>query len=149
MVIMLIILLSLIWLTDALRRVAQPDTSTRYVSAVFDLYFGWITVATIANATALLVAFDFDGWSLSEAEWTVVMISVAAILSGLVFIFKKSIWYLLPVLWALYGIHAKHGATWGFRNAYPEILSTLRWAFGALLILVLLQLLLAKAKRSS
>ena len=89
MVIMLIILLSLIWLTDALRRVAQPDTSTRYVSAVFDLYFGWITVATIANATALLVAFDFDGWSLSEAEWTVVMISVAAILSGLVFIFKK------------------------------------------------------------
>lgn len=149
MFIMLILLLSLVWITDLLQRIEKPDGLTKFSSAVFDLYFGWITVATIANATALLVAFDFDGWSLSEADWTVVMISVAAILSGFVFIFKKSIWYLLPILWAFYGIHAKHEAIWGFRNAYPEILSTLRWAFAALLILVLLQLLLAKAKRSS
>lgn len=148
MVIMLIILLSLVWITDLLQRIEKRDGLTRFSSAVFGLYFGWITVATIANATALLVAFDFDGWSLSEAEWTVVMICAAALISGGVFIFKKSIWYLLPILWAFYGIHAKHGATWGFRNAYPEILSTLQWAFGALLFLVLLQQLLARKKRS-
>jgi len=146
MLIMLILLLSLIWITDYLHKIKDPDGITRYVRATFDLYFGWITVATIANATALLVATDFDRWGLSEAEWTSTMVGVAAAVAVVVSLLRKSLWYPLPILWAFYGIYAKHQAAWGFQNAYPEIQTTLQWAFGVLLILIIVQQALALKK---
>ena len=137
MFIMLILLLSLIWITDYLHKIKAPDRITRYVRAAFDVYFGWITVATIANATALLVAIDFGRWGLSEAEWTSTMVGVAATVALLVSLMRRSIWYLLPILWAFYGIYAKHQAAWGFRSAYPEVLNTLQFAFGLLTLMLL------------
>ena len=137
MFIMLILLLSLIWITDYLHKIKAPDRITRYVRAAFDVYFGWITVATIANATALLVAMDFGRWGLSEAEWTSTMVGVAATVALLVSLRRRSIWYLLPILWAFYGIYAKHQADWGFRSAYPEVLNTLQFAFGLLTLMLL------------
>ena len=137
MFIMLILLLSLIWITDYLHKIKAPDRITRYVRAAFDVYFGWITVATIANATALLVAMDFGRWGLSEAEWTSTMVGVAATVALLVSLRRRSIWYLLPILWAFYGIYAKHQADWGFRSAYPEVLNTLQFALGLLTLMLL------------
>lgn len=137
MFIMLILLLSLIWITDYLHKIKEPDRITLYVRAAFDVYFGWITVATIANATALLVAIDFGRWGLSEAEWTSTMVGVAATVALLVSLMRRSIWYLLPILWAFYGIYAKHQAEWGFRSAYPEVLNTLQFAFGLLTVMFL------------
>lgn len=148
MFIMLILLLSLIWITDYLHKIKAPDRITRYVRAAFDVYFGWITVATIANATALLVAMDFGRWGLSEAEWTSTMVGVAATVALLVSLRRRSIWYLLPILWAFYGIYAKHQADWGFRSAYPEVLNTLQFALG-LLTLMLLFIVYKKLASSS
>jgi hypothetical protein len=148
MVIMLILFLSLIWLTDALKRVAEPDASTRFVSAVFDLYFGWITVATIANATALLVALDIDMSVFTEAEWTSYMIYTASVVALFVALKRKTWIYLLPILWAFYGIHAKHNADWGFRSSYPEVMTSLQIAFGALLVLLLITALKPGLKNS-
>jgi len=34
-------------------------------------YFGWITVATIANATALMVSIGYDGAPLTPQSWTI------------------------------------------------------------------------------
>ncbi len=137
MFIILILLLSLIWITDYLHRIKEPDRITLYVRGAFNVYFGWITVATIANATALLVAMDFGRWGLSEAEWTSTMVGVAATVALLVSLMRRSIWYLLPILWAFYGIYAKHIAEWGFRSAYPEVLNTLQFAFGLLTLMLL------------
>lgn len=137
MFIMLILLLSLIWITDYLHKIKEPDRITLYVRAAFDVYFGWINVATIANATALLVAMDFGRWGLSEAEWTSTMVGVAATVALLVSLKRRSIWYLLPILWAFYGISSKHQAEWGFRSAYPEVLNTLQFAFGLLIVMLL------------
>lgn len=148
MFIMLILLLSLIWITDYLHKIKEPDRITLFVRAAFDVYFGWITVATIANATALLVAMDFGRWGLSEAEWTSTMVGVAVTVALLVSLMRRSIWYLLPVLWAFYGIYAKHQAEWGFRSAYPEVLNTLQFAFG-LLTLVLLFIVYKKLAPTS
>ena len=148
MVIMLILFLSLIWLTDALKRVAEPDASTRFISAVFDLYFGWITVATIANATALLVALDVDMSAFSEAEWTSYMIYTASVVALFVALKRKTWIYLLPILWAFYGIYAKHKADWGFRSSYPEVMTSLQIGFGALLVLLLITALKPRLKNS-
>lgn len=137
MFIMLILLLSLIWITDYLHKIKDANRITLFVRGAFDLYFGWITVATIANATALLVAMDFGRWGLSEAEWTSTMVGVATTVALLVSLMRRSIWYLLPVLWAFYGIYANHQAEWGFRSAYPEVLNTLQFALGLLTLMLL------------
>ena len=137
MFIMLILLLSLIWITDYLHKIKDANRITLFVRGAFDLYFGWITVATIANATAVLVAMDFGRWGLSEAEWTSTMVGVAATVALLVSLMRRSIWYLLSVLWAFYGIYAKHQAEWGFRSAYPEVLNTLQFTLGVLTLMLL------------
>ena len=42
------------------------------------LYLGWVSIATAANVTAVLVAAGFDGWGLAPELWAVVVIAVAA-----------------------------------------------------------------------
>jgi hypothetical protein len=126
MVIMLILFLSLIWLTDALKRVSQPE----------------------ANATALLVALDIDMSVFTEAEWTSYMIYTASVVALFVALKRKTWIYLLPILWAFYGIHAKHNADWGFRSSYPEVMTSLQIAFGALLVLLLITALKPGLKNS-
>lgn len=46
----------------------------------FALYFGWITVAIIANVAAYLTKLQWDGFGISPVAWTVIMISAAAII---------------------------------------------------------------------
>ncbi|MCU1409706.1 MAG: hypothetical protein JWR04_413 [Rhodoglobus sp.] len=41
------------------------------------LYLGWVSIATAANATALLVASGFTGFGLSSDVWAVVVLAVA------------------------------------------------------------------------
>ncbi len=77
------------------------------IHATFSVYLGWISVATIANITAALVKYQWTGWGISQQVWTIVMVSIAAIL-GLVFLFiHNDIFYTLVVDWALIGIYLK------------------------------------------
>ena len=50
-----------------------------FVRLPFSVYFGWITVASIANVTTFLVSVGWDGFGLSEVFWTVAVIAVGAI----------------------------------------------------------------------
>jgi hypothetical protein len=75
----------------------------------FVVYLGWISVATIANVTALLVHYKWEGGPLSEAAWSIIMISIASLL-GMIFIWKKSDRaYALVIAWALLGIYRGQG----------------------------------------
>jgi hypothetical protein len=73
----------------------------------FSVYLGWITVATIANVTAVLV------WAGTEpyTEWavilTVVVIIVATLIATLVLWTRGDIAYGLVIVWALVGIVVK------------------------------------------
>lgn len=70
----------------------------------FSLYLGWISVATVANATAVLVGLGWKRFGLSEQFWTVLILTVILILT-LIFIFKKKdYFYALTIIWALLGI---------------------------------------------
>ena len=81
----------------------------------FVVYLGWISVATIANITALLVSRSWDGFGLSPITWSILMVS-AAILLGLVFAWKcRDSAYALVVSWALFGIYSAH------HNLHPAI----------------------------
>ncbi|TXT50282.1 MAG: hypothetical protein FD137_367 [Spirochaetes bacterium] len=71
------------------------------------VYLGWISVATIANATALLVKLGWGGFGLSEGFWTVVVI-VAGLAVALGFsVWKRQVAAPLVVVWAYAGIVLK------------------------------------------
>ena len=83
----------------------MPSNGRRYwVHLPFSVYLGWITVATIANSTALLVHWGLSGFWLGEINWTTIMISIATLI-GLFFLWKKhDVPYSLVLIWALIGI---------------------------------------------
>lgn len=108
MVIMLVILASLIIIYERLQigRV-EPGAGIKYgVFLPFSVYLGWITVATIANASILLTDIGWDGFGISPAIWTIIMLVIGTLL-GLIMLFRrKDVAYALVLVWAFYGIYS-------------------------------------------
>jgi hypothetical protein len=100
LVVMLILLVALIILYIRL-----PFGEWKYrFKLPISVYLGWISVATIANATAVLVSIGWTGGGWTEAGWTIAMI-IVAVLAGLFFLWRYAdVPYVLVILWALYGI---------------------------------------------
>jgi len=73
----------------------------------FSVYLGWITIATIANVTALLVNINWNAWGLGEQFWAVAVIIVGIAIALSVLFTRKDIYYCLVVDWALLGILIK------------------------------------------
>lgn len=106
--IMLAILTSLIMIYRRLRIGAGADTRQKLFLAhlPFSVYLGWITVATIANVTTLLVDSGLSGFWFGETIWTCIMITIATGF-GIFFLVKKyDVPYALVLVWAFYGISA-------------------------------------------
>ncbi len=73
----------------------------------FSVYLGWITVASIANVAVALTAINWNGFSISEITWGVLVIIVALIIALTVVATRRDIAYGLVLIWALVGIAAK------------------------------------------
>jgi len=97
----------------------------------FSIYLGWISVATIANITALLVDIGVGGLGLGEALWAVIVILVAIALSVTMIFNRRDVFYGLVVAWALLGIYLK-------RSAATEVIQSIVLAaiVGIIVILV-------------
>ena len=106
----LLLFLIVIYVRLGVGRSDASKTEKYLIHLPFSVYLGWITIATIANVTALLVDTNWNRFGLSEPFWTVVVISVGIII-GLIMIFnRKDIFYALVVDWALYGIWIKRNS---------------------------------------
>jgi hypothetical protein len=84
-----------------------PKTEKYLVHLPFSVYLGWITIATIANATALLVNINWNAWGLGEQFWAAAVIIVGIAIAISVLFTRKDIFYCLVVDWALLGILLK------------------------------------------
>lgn len=73
----------------------------------FSIYLGWITVATIANVTALLVNIGWNGFGLSPIFWTILVIVVATIITLLIIFTRQDVFFPLVIEWAFLGIILK------------------------------------------
>lgn len=85
----------------------DPTTSIQeriLVLIPFSLYTGWITVATIANATAWLVDLGWNGDPLTRRVWGLLMIATAALLGTWVVLRRRDSIYGTVIVWALVGI---------------------------------------------
>ena len=138
LIIMICLLYTLILISKEIKG-SYKDLKSSYIynitSFSFNIYFGWITVATVANFTGLLVSFEWGGLGISEELWTSFIILVATIIAMITFIKNKAIWYLFPVIWAFYGIYFKH--TNGIlEDIYPIIINTLILGIFILILLI-------------
>jgi hypothetical protein len=106
---MLILLFSLlaIYVRLNIGKSNVPMAEKLCVHVPFSIYLGWITVATIANVTAFLVSVHWDGFGISELNWTILVMSVATLITLLMLATRKDIAYSLVVVWAALGIYIK------------------------------------------
>lgn len=138
---MLVILLCLIIIALILRKGAVTRKEKLLVRAPFSVYFGWITVATIANVTTALVDIGWDGLGLQQAFWTVVILLVGTLIAGLTTILNRDVAYGLVPIWAFLGILYKHlnAAPAGFGAKYLVVII----AVTACLVLLVVALFIA------
>ncbi|HEX9166762.1 MAG TPA: TspO/MBR family protein [Gemmatimonadales bacterium] len=109
MVIMLVLLATLVRITERLHdaRLPRSLTETLCVRLPFDLYLSWISVAVIANTFQYAHVVGWGGFGLSETTWSVAMMAVATVL-GWVMVLHRGVWAFPPtVAWAIYGIGAR------------------------------------------
>ena len=137
LIVMLGMLLSLIFICIQIKEIQLG-----IIKAAFGIYLGWICIATIANVTALLVHYNWNGSGISEVNWTIIMISAGAIITAITLYALKNPFIGLSVIWAFAGIILKRqddyrsivmaasfaiiivgvGTVWGFIRKYTGAL---------------------------
>lgn len=123
MLLMIVILLCLIVIVQTIKKEQLSWLGKFLIKVPFSIYFGWITVATIANMTTLLVSLGWDGFGVSEVAWAVIMISVGAIIGITVLLNNKDAAYGLVFIWAYAGILMKHISAKGFAGQYSAVIT--------------------------
>ncbi|MEI6100567.1 MAG: tryptophan-rich sensory protein [Eubacteriales bacterium] len=122
MVLMLVILVTLI--ITYMRIVKEPLTSREkaFVRLPFSVYLGWITIATIANVTVLLVSLGWNGFGLAPELWTNIILIIGLAIGAIFVLRYRDIAFGLVLAWAYLGILIKHTTTWG--SQYPSVITT-------------------------
>jgi translocator protein len=131
-VIMLALLASLLVIYLQLEIGKRPvDVAEKwFIHLPISTYLGWISVATIANASDVLYYFGWNGWGLASEIWTVVMLA-AALTLGLAMIFTRGeIAYPGVLIWAIIGIALKQVAA--------PLVASAAWVVVSFLVLGLL-----------
>lgn len=123
-VLMLALLTLLIQIANLLRSEQFTSGEKLFIKTPFSVYFGWITVATIANITVFLVSVGWKGFGIADFIWTSVILFVGALI-GIARLHKdKNIAYGLVLIWAYLGILFKHISASGFDGKYPSVIVT-------------------------
>jgi len=122
LVLMLIILLGLIFINNLLAKADLTLKDKFLLKLPFSIYYGWITVATIANVTAFLVDLGWNRWGFREVFWAIIAIGAGLVIGGLTALVNRDVPYALVLIWAYAGIVIKHVSVTGFNNQYPQVI---------------------------
>jgi len=140
-----ILLVSLLLIYKRLRKANAAESSSGmrwFVQLPFSVYLGWITVATIANATDVLEFNNWNGFGIAGETWAIIMLAVAILIALWMMLAQRDAPYLAVLAWAFAGI--------GVKFAGISIVSTAAYAaaiiVGVLLVAALLLRLRAKTQ---
>jgi hypothetical protein len=100
----LLVTLIAIYLRLDIGRRPVSASEKRWVHLPFSIYLGWISVATIANVSAVLYTVGWNGGPLSPEAWTAIMVIVAAVLGIVMILLRNEVAFPLVLVWALIGI---------------------------------------------
>lgn len=127
LVIIVVLLVTLIVINKktTAERVDWPNSLSMRLP--FSVYFGWVTVATVANVSALLVQLGWrGGFGLSEEGWLILILLVAAAIGSTTALVNASVGYGLVLVWAFWGILARHLSVEEWNQQYPAAILTLQ-----------------------
>lgn len=122
--IMATLLILLIKIADILRTEQFTSLEKLLVWAPFSIYFGWITVASIANITVFLVSISWNGFGIADFVWTSIILLVGALIGILRMRKDNNIAYGMVLVWAYSWILFKHVSASGFDGQYPIVIAT-------------------------
>ncbi len=103
--IMAVLLISLVYINLQLR-----NHPVGIIRAAFGIYLGWICIAAIANATALLVNYNWGGWGIADQVWAIIMIGAGLLITSLTLYQMSNPFLGLAVIWAFTGIYINRQA---------------------------------------
>ena len=121
---MLILFFTLVAVADNINKLKLSKIENIYISLPFSIYFGWVTVATIANITIFFASIKWSGFGISEQIWTIILLFIGALIGISRMLKDKKVPYGLVLIWAYAGILLKHTSVDGFANQYPGIIYT-------------------------
>jgi hypothetical protein len=99
---MLVILFSLIALAVEMRRSRFSQVASMRIP--ISIYLGWISVATVANTSILLITRGFDGFG-QAVYWTMAMLIVVLLLGVYALRARRDWAFALVLIWANFGIY--------------------------------------------
>ena len=133
MLLMIVILICLIAINQITKQEILSLREKTFIRLPFSVYFGWITVAAIANMTVLLVSRGWNGFGMAEAVWAIIIVIVGMLIGAATTVKNRDAAYGLVLVWAYSGILIKHMSPGGFAGRYPEIIAVV----GVCIILLL------------
>jgi translocator protein len=77
----------------------------------FSIYLGWITIATIANTTVVLIDAGWGGWGIAPEVWAVLLLVVAMGIVGAICLARADVAYSAVALWSFGGVVVGQSAT--------------------------------------
>lgn len=116
------ILICLILINLELKDIEFSRKDSIMIRIPFGVYFGWITVATIANVTTYLVSINWDMFNINEVLLTNIVILIGALIGSVSAVYYRCGAYALVIMWAYIGIIIKH--TTVFNNQYQSVIIT-------------------------
>ena len=122
-VLIVVILVCLALISTTLRRANLSGRRRWFIGVPFSVYFGWTTVAVVANITVLLVSLNWDGFGLAESTWAVIIVGVAMAIGTVTMVRNRDVAYGLVLIWAFVGILIRQTSADGFAGRYPTIIA--------------------------
>jgi hypothetical protein len=131
-VLLITILVLLALIVSTVRRADLTGRRRWFIGVPFSVYFGWSTVAVVANITVLLVYWRWDGFGLADATWAVAIILVAMGIGTATMLRNRDVAYGLVLIWAYLGILIRQ--TSDLAGQYPMIIAVVVFSLVVYLI---------------
>ena len=128
------LLVSLGIINNKLRTIEMNSVDKAAASAGFQVYFGWIIAATIANISTFLVSINWNGFGISPVVWTCIVISVGGIIGTVLAIARGKYLPTLAIIWAYAGILIRQISESGLGESYFSIILTTIIAISVMVI---------------
>ncbi len=105
---MIVILVTLILINQIIKKAPEK------LFIPFRIYFGWITIATVANVTTVIVSdanqfrWLWNGGEVSQQIMTLIILIIAIVIGAVTMLVQEDLFYGSVIIWALFGIYLRH-----------------------------------------
>ncbi|HOM02942.1 MAG TPA: tryptophan-rich sensory protein [Acetivibrio sp.] len=134
LILIAITLICLIYINLKLRKANLASIEKLFLRLPFSIYFGWITMAAIANTITFLSSIQWNWFGISESIYTTLVLIVTLLVCGIIIFKNQDFAYGLSIIWAFIGILIRHTSDSGFGGKYPGIIIVLIVSIVLLLI---------------